>query len=208
MKKYLYGFIITALISLFLTCYKSCENVKKFRELYNRELENVEAYEQRNAGLEGEIREFKYTMDELRTSKDSIHQKLLEMTDKLKIKDKNIKYLQYQTSVANKVDTIKIQGDTIFQEKLIAQPLDTMIGDQWYTMQLKLEYPSTIVTSPTFTSEKYVIVNAKKEYNKKPSKWFFIRWFQKKHWVTEVTVIESNPYIDNKEQRFINIVNN
>lgn len=205
MKKYFYGIVIAAIVALFMTCYKSCENLKHYKELYNRELANVEAYQQKNAGLNGEIREFKYTMDELRASNDSIHQKLLAMTDKLKIKDKDVTYLQYQTSVIHKTDTIKIKGDTIFQEKLITQPVDTVIGDEWYNMKLKLEYPSTIVASPTFNSEKTVVVHTKKEYNKKPSKIFFIRWFQKKHWVTEVKVVEKNPYIDIKEQRFIEI---
>jgi len=206
MKKYIYGAIAALLLSLFLAAHKSCNDLKHYKELYNRELINVEAYEQKNAGLEGEIREYQYTIDELRASKDSVHQKLLEVSDKLKIKDKNIKYLQYQSTVIHKTDTIKLDGDTIFRE--VATPVDTTIGDKWYNLKLKLEYPSTIVVSPTFQSEKYVIVNTKKEYNKKPSKFFFIRWFQKKHTVITVDVIEENPYIDNKENRFINIVNN
>jgi hypothetical protein len=51
----------------------------------------------------------------------------------------------------------------------------------------------------------YVVINNKKEYNKKPSKIFFIRWFQKKHLVTEVNVEERNPYIKSKENKFIKI---
>lgn len=206
MKKYFYDIAIAAIIALFMTSYKSCEELKHYKELYNRELANVEAYQQKNAGLNGEIREFKYTMNELRASNDTIHQKLLAVTDKLKIKDKDITYLQYQTSVIHKTDTIRIKGDTIFQEKLIAQPIDTVIGDEWYNMKLKLEYPSTIVASPTFNSEKTVVVHTKKEYNKKPSKIFFIRWFQKKHTVVTVDVEEKNPYIKSKENRFINVV--
>lgn len=206
MKKYLYGVMIVLLFSLFLTNHWSYQNLKHYKELYSRELVNVKAYEQKNAGLEEEIREFRYTIDELRASKDSVNQKLLAMSDELKIKDKNITYMQYQASVAHKTDTIRIKGDTIFQERLITQPIDTIVGDEWYNVRLKLEYPSTIITSPTFNSEKYIIIHAKKEYNKNPSKFFFIRWFQKKHWVTEVTVVESNPYIDNKEQRFVNII--
>lgn len=206
MKKYFYGIVIGLIITLFMSTYKSCESLKHFKELYNRGLANVEAYQQKNAGLNGEIREFKYTMDELRASNDSVHQKLLAMSDKLKIKDKMVTYMQYQTSVIHKTDTIKIKGDTIFQEKLITQPIDTVVGDKWYNMKLKLEYPSTIVASPTFNSEKYVIVHTKKEYNKKPSKIFFIKWFQKKHTVVTVDVVEENPYIESKESRFINIV--
>lgn len=201
--KYIYITLIAVFITLFLVAYRSCEAIKKYEELYNRELANVEAYEQKNAGLEGEIREFRYTIDELRASKDSINQKLLEASDELKIKDKNIKYLQYQASVMQKTDTIVLKGDTIFREKAV--PVDTTIGDNWYNMNLKLQFPSTIVVSPTFRSEKYIIVHNRKEYNKKPSKIFFIRWFQKKHWVTEVTVVEKNPYVTDREQKYIEI---
>ena len=35
---------------------------------------------------------------------------------------------------------------------------------------------------------------------------FFVRWFQKKQKVVEVNVIQKNPYTDNVEQRFIEIV--
>ena len=205
-RRYIYLAIIVTVIAFIGVIAKQCSDLKKYTELYNKELQNVKAYENENAGLKGEIRQFKYTMDDMRASADSINQKLVDEIDKLKIKDKTIEYLQYNTSVIHKTDTIKVKGDTIFQEKLITQPIDTIIGDEWYNMRLKLEYPSTIVTSPTFNSEKYVIIHTKKEYNKKPSKWFFIRWFQKKHTVVTVDVEEKNPYIESKDNRFIQIV--
>lgn len=206
MKKYLYIIVAVALITLIASLNKQCSELEKFKELYDRELSNVRAYENENAGLNGEIRQYKRTMDDMRMSADSINQKLLDEIDRLKIKDKNIQYLQYQTQVIHKTDTIKIKGDTIFQEKLVTNPIDTVIGDQWYNLDLKLRYPSTIVASPTFNSEKYVVIHTKKEYIKKPSKIFFIRWFQKKRLVVEVTVSEKNPYIKNKDQRFIEII--
>ena len=172
------------------------------KELYNKELQNVEAYRASNSGLEGEIREYKMTMDDLRSSKDSIDKKLAKMVDELKIKDKRIEYLQYQTSQASKTDTVKL-SDTIFVNNL---KVDTLMGDQWYRLRLQLSYPSTVVITPTFNSEKYVIINTKKEYNKTPSKIFFIRWFQKKHTVVEVNVEEKSPYIVNKENKFIKIL--
>ena len=67
--------------------------------LYDKELQNVKAYENENTGLKGEIRQFKYTMDDMRASADSINQKLVDEIDRLKIKDKTIQYLQYNTSV-------------------------------------------------------------------------------------------------------------
>ena len=84
--------------------------------------------------------------------------------------------------------------------------IDTIIGDNWYNLNLKLKYPSTIMVSPTFVSEQYVIINNAKVYNKKPSKIFFIRWFQKKHNIVEVNIKEKNPYIKNKESKFIKVL--
>lgn len=202
MKKYIYLSLAAGLAILFGTLFKTCSDLHKYKNLYVRELTNVEAYDRLHSEMEEQIREFKFTMDELRTSKDSINQRLLRTIDSLKIKDKNVQYLQYNTSIIQKIDTLVLQ-DTIFKQPI---NIDTVVGDSWYSMKLELKHPSTIITKPTFKSEKQVIISTKKEYNKKPSKIFFIRWFQKKHLVTQVDVIESNPYIDNKENRFIKIV--
>ena len=202
MKKYLYIALVS--IAVFIGGLLLYQRVmlEKYRNLYEKELQNVEAYRASNSGLEGEIKEYKMTMDDLRSSKDSIDRKLVDVIDELKKKDKTIEYLQYQVKVAHKTDTIQIP-DTIFVENT---DVDTIIGDKWYKLNLKLHYPSTIIASPIFTSEQYVIINNKKEFNKKPSKLFFIRWFQKKHTVVEVNVEEKNPYITNKENKFIKIL--
>lgn len=205
MRKYIYIVSVIAIITLVATLNRQCSELEKYKGLYDKELTNVKAYENENAGLNGEIRQYKRTMEDMRMSADSINQKLLDEIDRLKIKDKNVQYLQYTTEVIHKTDTIRIKGDTIFQEKMITNPIDTIIGDQWYALDLKLRYPSTIVATPTFNSEKYVVIHTKKEYIKKPSKIFFIRWFQKKHLVTTVDIVEKNPYIENKQQRFIEI---
>lgn len=202
MKKYLYIALVS--IAVFIGGLLLYQRVmlEKYRNLYEKELQNVEAYRASNSGLEGEIREYKMTMDDLRASKDSVDKKLVGVIDELKKKDKSIEYLQYQVKTAHKTDTIKMP-DTIF---VAETHVDTIIGDKWYKLNLKLDYPSTIVASPTFTSEQYVIINNKKEFNKTPSKIFFIRWFQKKHTVVEVNVEEKSPYITNKESKFIKIL--
>lgn len=202
MRKYLYT-ILAALIILLsgLFLYQRSE-VHKYKELYNKELQNVEAYRVSNSGLEGEIRQYQMTMDDLRSSKDLLDKKLIEVVDGLKAKDKQIEYLQYQSTVAHKTDTINLK-DTIFVQKL---SVDTIIQDDWYRLQLGLRYPSNIIVSPTFNSEKTIVVNSKKEYNKTPSKIFFVRWFQKKHTVIEVNVKEESPYIDNKESKFVKVL--
>jgi hypothetical protein len=93
--------------------------------------------------------------------------------------------------------------DTIFVPET---HLDTLLKDQWYSLRLQLDYPATIVASPSFTSEQFVVINTKKEYNNPPSKIFFIRWFQKKHQVVEVNIEEKSPYITNKKSKFIKIL--
>ena len=201
MKKYLYIALFCLAVFIIGFFIYQTKELKKYKNLYNKELQNVEAYQASNSGLEGEIREYQMTMDDLRDSKDSIDRKLAQVIDELKIKDSKIQYLQYQTKTIQKTDTIQI-SDTLF---IPTAHVDTLLGDKWYNLKLKLDYPSTIVVSPTFNSELYVVINNKKEYNKTPSKIFFIRWFQKKHLVTEVNVEEKNPYITNKVNKFIKV---
>ena len=203
MKKYIYitiALIFTGLITTALVEYKK---LIKYKDLYITELYNVRAYEQENSELQNSHKQFTMTIDALSESRDSINQKLLAVTKQLKIKNKNIQSLQYQSSVIEKVDTI-ILKDTIFKENVVA--LDTIVGDNWYTMKLSLKYPSTIITTPSFKSEKFVVAHKRREYCKKPSKIFFIRWFQKKYTAIDVDVVEKNPYIENKEGRFVTII--
>lgn len=200
MKRYLiiavlFGFMVA------LSIWQSRE-INAWKEKYRREHNNVEAYQARNSGYENDIREYQMTMDELRASRDSIDRKLAGMVDELKLKDKRIQYLQYQARTIEKADTVVFR-DTIFKTDL---RLDTLLFDEWYSLTLKLRYPSSIVAYPSFRSEQYVFVNRKREYNRKPSRIFFIRWFQKKHDVIEVVVREKNEYITNNEQRFIKVI--
>jgi hypothetical protein len=93
--------------------------------------------------------------------------------------------------------------DTIFVENF---KMDTTLVDKWYKLDMSMSYPSTISVAPTFNSERYIIVNTRKEIIGKPSKIFFIRWFQKKHRILEVNVEEKNPYIKVKQQKFIKVL--
>ena len=86
--------------------------------------------------------------------------------------------MYYMSSRATKTDTLTLKGDTIFKDKSVK--VDTLIGDTWYNIRVKLQYPATIVTTPTFKSEKYVIASYKKEYIDTPSKLWIVRLFQKK----------------------------
>ena len=179
----------------------SNNRANSYKELYQKELQNVEAYRTDNSDLKETARQYKMTIDDLTYSNDSLDKKIVKVMNELKIKDNKVKELQYQLTQANRTDTIKLV-DTIFKENT---NIDTTFGDEWYNMQLKLQYPSTVITSPTFNSEQFVYIYTTKVYNSTPSKCFFIRWFQKKHTVTEVKIEEKNPYINTVKQKFIEI---
>lgn len=147
-------------------------------------------------------RVFKYDIYSLQKSNDSLVKKMLQVTAENRIKDKNIRSLQYQLEQYNKVDTIYVR-DTIFKSPSFQ--LDTCLMDKWAKTCLHLKYPSTIAVSSSFTNEKYIICSAKKEPIK-PRKWFLPRWFTKKHTILEITVVDKNPYIETPKQRFIEII--
>ena len=192
---------IALFIALVVALIVSNNRANSYKELYQKELQNVEAYRTDNSDLKETARQYKMTIDDLTYSNDSLDKKIVRVMNELKIKDNKVKELQYQLTQANRTDTIKLV-DTIFKENT---NIDTTFGDEWYNMQLKLQYPSTVITSPTFNSEQFVYIYTTKVYNSTPSKCFFIRWFQKKHTVTEVKIEEKNPYINTVKQKFIEI---
>jgi len=201
MKKYIYIGAAVLLIGLIFTMVTAISQSQKYKELYFKELQNVEAYKLDNSNLNGQVKQYQMTIDELYASKDSIDQKLMATMKELKIEAKKVKELQYQLAHATRTDTITLK-DTIFVENTA---VDTTFGDEWYNMHLQLEYPSTIVTTPTFNSEQYVYIYTQKEYVGGKSKCFFINWFKKTYTSVEVKVEEKSPYIQNVKQKFIKV---
>ena len=202
-KKYIRIGIIILVSLLAISTYTLYTNNQKLKEEISISMSNQKAFIAENSSLKEENRVFKFTIEQLNHYNDSILQKMNEVRKELKIKDKDLKQMQYLLSEAQKKDTIVFR-DTLFREPTLK--IDTLLGDRWYQMKLELRYPSTIITEPKFVSEKYIIVDYKKETINPPKKCAIARWFQKKHKVVEVEVVEKNPYIENKQQRFIEIV--
>ena len=203
MKKYIRIGIVILVSLLVISTYTLYTNNQKLKEEISISMSNQKAFIAENSSLKEENRVFKFTIEQLNHYNDSILQKMNEVRKELKIKDRDLKQMQYLLSEAQKKDTV-IFRDTLFREPTLK--IDTLLGDRWYQMKLGLRYPSTIITEPKFVSEKYVIVDYKKETINPPKKCAIARWFQKKHKVIEVEVVEKNPYIENKQQRFIEIV--
>lgn len=202
-KKYIRIGIVILVSLLAISAYILYTNNQKLKEKISISVSNEKAFIAENSSLKNENRVFKFTVEQLNYYNDSILQKMNEVRKELSIKDKDLKQMQYLLSEATKKDTIVFR-DTLFREPSLN--IDTLIGDKWYNIRLELKYPNLITIHPTFISEKYIIVNKKKETINPPKKFFLFRWFQRKHWVMEVNIKEKSPYIKEVNNKFVEII--
>lgn len=198
MKKYIL-FIILILAGA--VAYLSYQN-RQLTAKYETSIENVKAYEAQLSGLEGDNRVLRLTVEQLDYFNDSVIRKMKVVQKELGIKDRRLQQLQYEARHAQRNDTITLT-DTIFRNDF---SLDTIVGDKWFKTDLHLKFPGTIALKPEIELERYTFINGKRETVNPPKKFFLFRWFQKKHTVVEVNVREMNPYVKDKTQRFIQII--
>lgn len=202
MKKLVY-ILIGVLILTGAILYWLYGKYQKLSVEYSTSIENIKAYDAELSGLTNDTKVYKLTIEQLNYFNDSIIKKMKVVQKELGIKDKRLQQLQYEVSHAQRTDTI-ILPDTLFVNPQLK--LDTIVGDKWFKTNLHLEFPSTIALSPEIELERYTFINGKRETVNPPKKFFLFRWFQKKHTVVEVNVREMNPYVKNKTQRFIQII--
>ena len=202
LKKYIYIIVSVILLGIISSSIYSYKKAMAYKSLYEIAMSNIKAYNKELDNNHSQSIVFQETIDNLSQDKDSLLQELLKVKKSRRIKDKHLQSMSYQLSKATRTDTINIK-DTIFLNKV---SVDTTITDKWYSMNLLLKYPTTVVVTPTFNSERYMLISTKRETINKPSKVFFIRWFQKRHTIINVDVEEKNPYINIEKQRFIEII--
>lgn len=202
--KYIYLGISILVIVLFVSIYALFSTKRSADKKWKEAVENAKAYSELFSNSESKYRAFKLTIDQLKNSNDSIFQELNEARKELKVKDSKLKSLQYVSSSFSKGDTITLKGDTIFKDSHI--DIDTLLSDEWYSVKVGLKYPSTVTVEPAFKSIKYIVVSAKKETVNPPKRFFLFRWFQKKQIRFNVDVVEKNPYVQNQDNRFVEIV--
>lgn len=176
---------------------------KKAQESLEIAMANVKAYDERLSSVSNSNVAFRLTIDQLKHYQDSVLVELNNVRKELGIKDKKLKALQQISSSFARTDTVVLK-DTIFKNPSLS--IDTVIGDEWYKAYLGLRYPSKVVISPEFKSEKYVIVSSKKETVNHPKKFFLLRWFQKKHVVLNIDVVEKNPYVRSENSNYVEII--
>lgn len=205
MKKELFivcvALLALALVNLGITT----SRLKKMTAQYETAMANMKAYDSELSTEKDKSTAYQLTISQLEYFQDSILRSLDETRKELNIKDKNLKALQAVQSTFKKKDTIKItQVDTLFREPSLN--IDTLMGDEWYRLRLGLKYPSIIAVSPSFNSEKHIIVSNRKETVNPPRKFFLWRWLQKKHIVLNVDVKEKNPYVEEEISKYIEIL--
>lgn len=203
LKSWIYIGIVALVLGLIVTVSIQSSKIHDLRDDLSISIANEKALFADNDSLKNKGRTLQLTVDQLNYINDSIIVKMNEVRKELKIKDRNIKELEYQLSEASKVDTI-IFRDTLFRNPEVK--IDTTLRDKWYSLNLKLEYPSTVIASPKFISERYVVQSLRKETIKPPKKCWLGRLFQKKHKIIETVVIEKSPYIINKQEKYIKII--
>lgn len=179
--------------------FRTCERKRSAEELLHvEELANRSEVD----SLKESVIVRERTIQALRASNDSLNKEILDVVRKLKIKESRLKSVSLIGSKATKSDTI-IFRDTIFREDF---KIDTTLHDEWYKLDLQLSYPSKVIVSPTFRSERYVVLSYHKEYVGKKHWLFLVRWFQKKHTVVKVDVVEKSPYMTVDTMRYIEII--
>lgn len=201
-KSYVNIAIVIVFISLLISLYIQNNINSRLKENNLLLVNNNKTLFQESLQIKDQANLYKLTIDQLQFMNDSINTKISNVIKENKIKSKQINQLQYQLTQVSKTDTIEIK-DTIFVEDFA---LDTTITNTGYKLNLKLQYPNKIIVNPVFTNEQVIIFSNKKETVNTPNKFFLFRWFQKKHTVVEIKIINSNPYMDIKEKRFIEII--
>ena len=203
MKKWIY-IIFSILLSLFILYFiNTIKNNKKLRgeiDIYNQ---NIETLLHTRDTLEISNRALLINTDLLNDSNDSLIRELNKIRKDIKIKEKEIESLHKINLIGNKKDSLIVK-DTIFRDKLVN--IDTTIRDKWSSVNIKLEYTSTIKIDMTMMSDLSIFTYNRKEPIKKPKKTKLGRFFQKKRKVLEVEVVENNPNIVIKQNKFIKII--
>lgn len=192
--------IVLAAISAIMFYQKQINNLKTSLDYAEN---NVKAYASLNDSITQNNRVFSLKIEDLTRLNDSLFLEMKNVSNRLKIRENQIKQMQYLMDSYNRVDTVFVKGDTIFKEPEFK--LDTTFGDQWGKTRLQLEYPNIITVGHSYANKKHIIFASYKEPVKE-RKWFLPRWFTRKRTYVEATVVDENPYVETKETRFINII--
>ena len=179
------------------------KNNQRLRNDLDISKQNIETLLQVRDTLESSNKALLINVELLNNSNDSIIKELNNTRKSLKIKDKEIESLHKINSEIHRVDSLIIR-DTIFSEPDIC--IDTTLYDYWGFTNIFLKYPSFINVESVMDSNLSIYTFYRKEPIKKPKKTKIGRFFQKKRKVLEMEVVENNPNIVIKQNKFIKVI--
>ena len=189
--------VLIVIISIFIVLGIHNKNLKEDLKIQDN---NYKALVLENNNLENKAIAYKFEIEQLEYLNDSIINDLNNTRKELKIKDKQLLQMQSIKTEVSTRDSIFIK-DTIFRDNFVK--IDTLLGNEWYKIKLQLEYPSTIKVETKYKSDLNVFAYSSKEIIGTPKKCFIGRWFQKKHKIINVEVVDKNPYSEIKNKKFI-----
>ena len=189
--------VLIVIIGIFIVLGIHNKNLKEDLKIQDN---NYKALVLENNNLENKAIAYKFEIEQLEYLNDSIINDLNNTRKELKIKDKQLLQMQSIQTEINTRDSI-ILRDTLFRDNFVK--IDTLLGNEWYKIKLQLEYPSTIKVETKYKSDLNVFAYSSKEIIGTPKKCFIGRWFQKKHKIINVEVVDKNPYSKIKNKKFI-----
>ena len=179
------------------------KNNQRLRNDLDISKQNIETLLQVRDTLESSNKALLINVELLNNSNDSIIKELNNTRKSLRIKDKEIESLHKINSEIHRVDSLIVR-DTIFSEPDIC--IDTTLYDYWGFTNIFLKYPSFINVESVMDSNLSIYTFYRKEPIKKPKKTKIGRFFQKKRKVLEMEVVENNPNIVIKQNKFIKVI--
>lgn len=201
-KNYIRGAIALLIIGLVIALVIDHKRYVIAEKNYSAAVSTVKSYANLNSKDSINRIVMQMTNAQLKYSNDSLLQKIAKEQKSEGIKDKNLKGAGYIAATGGKADSIPYP-DTIFQAKVA---IDTLVGDKWINNELILKYPGYVKITSKINLESYIFIESKRVTINPPDKFFLFRWFQKKQTILNVRVTEKNPYVINKEQRFVQII--
>lgn len=171
-------------------------NLRKDISVYDS---NFKALNLERDSLKKEAIAYKFSIEQLEYINDSIIDNLNDLRVKLNIKDKQLLQMQnIKTEIVTR-DSVFFK-DTVFKPSFVK--IDTVISDYWHTLAISLSKDKLNIEAK-YKSDLCVFAKNSKEILGTPKKCAVGRWFQKKHNVIRVEVIDRNPYSIIKEQKFV-----
>lgn len=144
-KDYIIITILIVLAVLSLTISFQNKAIRSARDNWAESENNYKASNRKNLA-------YQISLEQMRTSNDSLDKQLSDFAKRIKVKDSKIKSLMTIVEEGFKSDTIN-SIDTLFVENL---KLDTVIGDEWINHRLELKYPGEIIITDSIKNIKNI----------------------------------------------------